>query len=101
MKRWLASVAGGMGLLYTLLTFGASGCVFMQPTEPGHAHHSPSHVAHSVLCAWSCQANPIETIHAGVPILAYIVLVTTQFLINTSPSAVLLSLVSRSRAPPV
>lgn len=74
----------------------------LQTEEPGHAHahHAPSHAAHSSLCAWSCQANPTESIHAAVPLVGGVALVAIQPLVNEVPEALLLPTISRSRAPP-
>ena len=100
MKRWIAFVAVGMVVLYTALAIGAAGCLFMQAEGPGHAHHAPSHAAHSTLCAWVCQVNPTVSIHAAVPLLALFILIAMQRLVGTAPPLHFVSAVSRSRAPP-
>ncbi len=100
MKRWFAIVAVGMVLLYSALALGAAGCLFMPATEPAHAHHGPSHAAHSVFCAWACQVNSMSSLQAAAPVLAGLLLVTMQRVASTSPSTRLRTRVSRSRAPP-
>ena len=100
MKRWFAPLVVGMVLLYSVLAVGAAGCLFMPKAEPAHAHHNPSHAGHSLFCAWACQANPTESIHAAAPFLAGIVLVAIQQFARAIPQTLLIATVSRSRAPP-
>lgn len=100
MKRWFPPFVIGMALLYTVLAVSAAGCLVMQTVEPGHAHHTPSHAAHSTLCAWACQVNPTVSIHAAAPLLASLVLVAIQRLASTAPPFHLIITVSHSRAPP-
>ena len=100
MKRWFAPFVVGMVLLYTALALGAAGCAFMPKAEPAHAHHTPSHVGHSVFCAWACQVNSMSSLQAAAPVLAGLLLVTMQRVVSAVPSARLLTRVSRSRAPP-
>ncbi len=100
MKRWLASCAVGMVLLYSALSVGAAGCLFTSKAEPSHAHHAPSHSEHSPFCAWACQANPTESIHAAAPLLTNFVFVARQRFIRVIPQTFLVAAVARSRAPP-
>ena len=100
MRRGFVAAAVGMVLLYTALALGAAGCFALSDLRTGHAHHAPSHAEHSTFCAWACQANPTESIHAAVPLLAGFVLVAIQQSIRVIPQIVLLATVSRSRAPP-
>lgn len=63
MTSLLAPLAGAMTVLYLALTIGAAACLSGPTAEPTTSsttaqHHSPSHVSHSALCAWACQANP-------------------------------------------
>lgn len=100
MNRWFASLAVGMVLLYTALAFGAAGCLAFPDIVADHAHHAPSHSEHSTFCAWACQANPTETIHTVVPLVAGIAFVAIQWSIRVIPPTFLLRRVFRSRAPP-
>lgn len=100
MKRWCAVVAVGMVLLYSALAWGTAGCLFMPKAEPAHAHHDPSHAAHSVFCAWACQASSMSSLHAAAPVLAGLFLITMERVASAAPSARLLTKISRSRAPP-
>lgn len=100
MKRWFAPFVVGMILLYAALAVSAAGCLVMQTEESGHAHHTPSHTAHSTLCAWICQVNPTVSIQAAAPLLAFFVLVAMQRLVGAAPQASLIPAISRSRAPP-
>lgn len=102
MKRWFAPCIVGMVLLYAALSVSAAGCLILQTEGPGHthAHHAPSHSTHSSLCAWSCHANPTESIYAAVPLFGGVTFVAIQPLVNEVPEAFLLSKISRSRAPP-
>ncbi|MDF0645422.1 MAG: hypothetical protein P0111_15435 [Nitrospira sp.] len=64
MTSLLTPLAGAMTVLYLVLTIGAAACLSGPTAEPTASstttsqHHSPSHVSHSALCAWACQANP-------------------------------------------
>lgn len=100
MKRWFAPFVVGMVLLYAALAVSAAGCLILQTEGPGHAHHTPSHAAHSTLCAWVCQVNPTVSIHTAVPLLAFFVVIAMQRLVGTVPLLHFISAVSRSRAPP-
>jgi hypothetical protein len=101
MKRWFAIGAVGMVMLYAALAIGAADCLFMQPAAPDHAQHSPSHATHSPLCAWACQGNPAETIPTAIPLIFGVVFVAMQPSVSAAPQVLLISTVSRSRAPPV
>jgi hypothetical protein len=60
MTRLLTPLAGAITVLYLALTIGAAGCLSETAASPAATHHhSPSHVSHSPLCAWACQANPV------------------------------------------
>ncbi|HEU5408030.1 MAG TPA: hypothetical protein VFU48_09695 [Nitrospira sp.] len=100
MKRWFAPLVAGMVLLYAALAVSATGCLVMQAEESGHAHHTPSHTAHSTLCAWVCQVNPTVSIQAAAPLLAFFVVVAMQRLVGAAPQFSFMPSVSRSRAPP-
>lgn len=100
MKRWFVPFVAGMVLLYAALAVSAAGCLVMQMEESGHAHHAPSHAAHSTLCAWVCQVNPTVSLHAAAPLLAFFVVVAMQRLVGAAPQLHFMSTVSRSRAPP-
>ena len=78
-----------MVLLYAALSVSAAGCLILQTEGPGHAHahHAPSHAAHSSLCAWSCHADPMESIHAAVPLFGGATFVAIQPLVNEVPEA--------------
>jgi len=59
MTRLLAPLAGAMTVLYLALTIGAAAYLSGPSASSSTAHHhSPSHVSHSALCVWACQANP-------------------------------------------
>lgn len=100
MKPWFAPFAVGMVLLYSALALGAAGCLLIPSAAPEHEHHTPSHAAHSTLCAWACQVNPTVSLHAAAPILASFLLVATQRLMSAALQSLLIITVSRSRAPP-
>lgn len=100
MKRGLATVAVAVVLVYVVLVFGSAGCIFVQLHEPHHTHESGSHATHSMLCAWLCQVNPTVSLHAAVPLLAGVILMAIQRLVRVIPQTLLITTVSRSRAPP-
>src|SRR6185437_3930052 len=99
MKRWFAPFVAGMVLLYATLAVSAAGCLVMQTEGSGHAHHAPSHAAHSSLCAWVCQINQTVSIQAAAPLLAFFVVVATQRLVGAAPQLYFMPSVSCSRAP--
>lgn len=100
MKRWFAPFVVGMVLLYAALAVSAAGCLVMQARESDHARHTPSHAAHSTLCAWACQVNPTVSIHTAAPPLAFFAVITMQRSVGAEPRLHFISTVSRSRAPP-
>jgi len=100
MKRCFTIVTIGMILLYSALTIGAASCAFMPTVQPAHVHHAPSHTGHSVFCAWACQVNPMESMHAAVLLLGGWVLVAIQRFVCVVPYTLVPAIVSRSRAPP-
>ena len=100
MKRWFAPFVAGMVLLYAALAVSAAGCLMIQTEESEHAHHAPSHAAHSSLCAWICQVNPTVSLHAVAPLLAFFLVVAMQQSVGAVPQLHFMSAVSRSRAPP-
>ena len=100
MKRWFVPFAAGMVLLYAALAVSAAGCLVLQAEERGHAHHTPSHAAHSTLCAWICQVNPTVSIQTVAPLVVFFAVIAMQRLVGTAPQLHFMSAVSRSRAPP-
>lgn len=62
MKRLFVALSLGMAVLYLLLAMAAAGCMAADATPDSHAGHHrqnhASHVTHSAVCAWACQANP-------------------------------------------
>jgi len=101
MKRWLVPLAIGMVVLYAALAIGAAGCVSLDSGQPSSTHHhSPSHVAHSPLCAWACQANSTVYIHIAAPLIALFAFVLMLWLIGVIPSTALFATFFHSRAPP-
>ncbi|HEX5544300.1 MAG TPA: hypothetical protein VFX10_02320 [Nitrospira sp.] len=100
MKRWFAPFVIGMVLLYAVLAVSAAGCLVLQAEESGHAHHTPSHAAHSTLCAWVCQVNPTVSIQAAAPLLTFFLVVAMQRSVGAVSQLHFMPAVSRSRAPP-
>lgn len=101
MKRCDALVAVAMAALYLALAVGAAGCLSIHAAPVTSAHdHSPSHAAHSALCAWACQANPTVTVLSVAPSAAVLALVSLLLLLSTVLNIRLSASVSRSRAPP-
>ena len=101
MKRWLAPLAIGIVVLYAALAIGTSCCLFLHAEQLGQAHHrTPSHAAHSALCALACQTNSTVIVHTVVPLGAVFALVAMLRLVGVTPHTHLFAATSRSRAPP-
>jgi hypothetical protein len=102
MKRWLAPLALGIGVLYAALAIGTSSCLFLHAEQSGPVHHhdGQSHVTHSALCAWACQINPTVIVHTVVPLGAVFALVAMLWLVGVTPHTGLFAATFRSRAPP-
>lgn len=101
MRRVLVPVALGMAALYLALAVGAAGCLltpFEQP-DPAH-HHQKSHVSHSALCAWACQANPTLSALVEAPHAAVFQLAALLILVRISPTTRLIIRDAHPRAPP-
>ena len=100
MKRCLSALAIVLVVLYTALAIGAANCLVLHRDVPIPHHHSHSHVAHSVLCAWACQAGPSVAVAAAVPVVVSSVLVAMVRSADSIHHATLLDSGSLSRAPP-
>ncbi len=101
MRRWLAPFAAGTLVLYVVLALGATTCLVSPADQPTPLHHhSKSHVAHSAFCAWACQANPAESIHAVAPAAVVLELVALLLLLGMVSPAGLVTIPSLARAPP-
>ena len=100
MKRWIAPLTIGMVVLYAALAIGAANCLVLHAEQPPAHHHSHSHVAHSALCAWACQANPTVYVPAVVPLVAILAVVAMLRMAESSAQAILLDSGSPARAPP-
>lgn len=100
MKRWIAPFALGMVVLYAALAIGAANCLVLHAEQPPAHHHSQSHLAHSALCAWACQANPTVTVPAAMPPVALFAVVATLRMAESTAQALLLESGSSARAPP-
>lgn len=100
MRRNLPSVAIGLVLLYVALTVGAAGCFFLHALPSSHHHHDQSPAAHSVLCAWVCEVNPIVAALTAVPQAALFAFVALLWMAGTVPPANSFQTLCRSRAPP-
>jgi len=101
MRRIVAPLAIGMTVLYLALAIGAAGCLSLHsgPSTAAH-HHSQSHVAHSALCAWACQANPTATVLSIAPTKVVFALLLLLPLLVTALNTRLSASVPLSRAPP-
>jgi hypothetical protein len=101
MKRLIAPLAIGMVVLYAALAIGAAGCLVVHSEQPPYHQHSHSHVAHSALCAWACQINPVVIVPAAVPVVAVAILITRLSLSDSAAGATVLCSLFSSRAPPL
>jgi hypothetical protein len=101
MKRLLVPMAVAMTGLYLLLAIAAAGCLSLHAASSTTAHHhTTSHVTHSALCAWACQANPTAAGLSVVPTqVLFALLLLLPLLITVFTTCVSCSL-SLSRAPP-
>jgi hypothetical protein len=98
------AIRGSIGALigiYAILIILAAACpADPMPAQPGHHHHSATHkAAHTVLCAWACQASfsvltPVS--NTTTPSLR-LILVVSGWLDRPAQS---LHGLTQSRAPP-
>jgi hypothetical protein len=100
MKRLIAPLAIGMVVLYAALAIGAAQCLVLHAEQASTHHHTQSHLAHSALCAWACQANPTITIHAGLPLGVVFAVVALLRLYSATPQTRLFAALIHSRGPP-
>ncbi|HMU54363.1 MAG TPA: hypothetical protein PKA61_05130 [Nitrospira sp.] len=101
MTRLLAPFAGAMTVLYLALTIGAAAYLSGPAASSATAHHhSPSHVSHSALCVWACQANPAVAGLFVAPAKVFFTFLLLPPLLSLTVHARLSSPGSPSRAPP-
>lgn len=100
MKRCLSALAIVLVVLYTALAIVAANCLVLHTDVPIAHHHSHSHVAHSLLCAWACQASPSVAVAAAVPVVVVSVLVAMVRSADSIHRATVFASGSLSRAPP-
>jgi hypothetical protein len=100
MKRRTAVLAIVMVMLYAALAIGAANCLIFHAEQQTAHHHSHTHVAHSALCAWACQANPPVTVHTTVPLIAASTVVAMLPSVDSTARAGRYDSASRSRGPP-
>ncbi|MBM4139627.1 MAG: hypothetical protein FJ244_09215 [Nitrospira sp.] len=100
MRRNLPSVAIGVVLLYVALTIGAISCFFLHALPSSHHHHDQSPAAHSVLCAWVCEVNPLVAALTVVPQVALFTFVAMLSLAGAVSLSNSFQTLCRSRAPP-
>ena len=101
--RIAAPIGALIGVYAVLIVLAAACPLDPMPAQPGHHHHNTSHHdkgAHTVLCAWACQASfSVLTSdgHTSTPSLLLILLLAGWF----HRSALSLHGLIQSRAPPV
>jgi len=100
MKHWIAPLTIGVVVLYAALAIGTANCLVLHAEQPPGHHHSPSHLAHSALCAWACQINPTVAVPAALPLVAVSTVVTRLRQIDFTISASIITAESPSRGPP-
>ena len=100
MKRWIIPLTIGVVVLYAALAIGTANCLVLHAEQPPGHHHSPSHLAHSALCAWACQINPTVAVPAVLPLMTVSIVVTRLGQIDSTMSASVVTAESPSRGPP-
>jgi hypothetical protein len=104
MKRLFVALSLGMAVLYLVLAVAAAGCLAPNATpesHPGHHHQNhASHVAHSAVCAWACQANPTVGAIMDAPQAAGFLFFVGVTLVTTTLRPCLSARVPESRGPP-
>jgi len=101
MTRLLAPLAGAMTILYLVLTIGAAAYLSGPAASSATAHHhSPSHVSHSALCVWACQANPAVAGLFVAPAKIFFTFLLLPPLLSLTLHLRVSSHGSHSRAPP-
>jgi hypothetical protein len=99
-------LAVGLVVIYLAVGLFAAACpADAVPAAQGHGHHhgGAAHgtVAHSLLCAWSCQVSPLLDLTPATPLpepllLIVGILITTCLFVLSSSHGLM-----RARAPPL
>ena len=100
MKRSFTLLALVMVALYVTLAVGAAACLIDATEHHSTAHHHHSHVAHSIFCAWACQANPTVTTVIHTPPEAVFHLVALSVSIHSLQPTRPVIFAAHPRAPP-
>jgi hypothetical protein len=100
MKRSFTLLALAMVALYVTLAIGGAACLVDATEHHSTAHHHHSHVAHSIFCAWACQANPTVTTAIHTPPEAVFHLVALSVSIHSLQPTGPVIFAAHPRAPP-
>lgn len=100
MKRWTLTLALATAAVYLTLAVSAAACLFTHQAQPRSTHHHTGGAAHSLLCAWACQANQPVDGPAATPDSQPLALAAVFLLAGFVQLSLLLVSLAQSRAPP-
>ena len=100
MRRALIPLSIAVAVFYAALAFGAAGCQALQSDLPHPTHHHKSHVAHSAVCAWACQANSAVLLTSIAPSTPVTTFASLLLVLITSRHTKFYSAVFLLRGPP-
>jgi hypothetical protein len=93
-------LAVGLVILYGLLSVAAVACMPLHEGAGTSGHHQAKGQAHSLLCAFACQANQTAALSSAAPAGALMVLVAVFLFALSDPASIGAWGVHSARAPP-
>jgi hypothetical protein len=100
MKKWAVTFSLVIVVIYTMLSVGASACLFAHQGDSRGVHHHSAGATHSPLCAWACQANQGVDFFYPSPQTQSLQLVAVISLISAQILSSFVHESGQSRAPP-
>jgi hypothetical protein len=98
--RVIPLLAVGLAVFYGLLSVAAVACMPLHEGAGASGHHHAKGQAHSLLCAFVCQANQTVALSSSVPAGVLMVLVAVFLFALSGPSSIDPLGVRSARAPP-
>ena len=93
-------LAVGLAIFYGLLSVAAVACMPLHEGAATSGHQHAKGQAHSLLCAFACQANQTIALSSSAPAGALMVLVAVFLFTLSGPSSLGALGVRSARAPP-
>lgn len=93
-------LAVGLAIFYGLLSVAAVACTPLHESAAMPGHHHAKGQAHSLLCAFACQANQTAALSSSAPAGALMVLVAVFLFAHSDPASIGVLGIRSARAPP-